>query len=93
MKNYNLQDISTREWKLYKDTIDNFVGYDKLLKDLVLLAGQGNLTISPFAKYTPQPASLKLNTHHSSISLVAAHGINLKINKKKGDRPLFLLNH
>ena len=47
--------------------------------DLVVLAGQGNLTIPPFAKYTPQPASLKLNTHHSSISLVAAHGINLKI--------------
>jgi hypothetical protein len=40
--------------------------------DLVLLAGQGNLTIPPFAKYTPQPASPLLNTHHSSISLVAA---------------------
>jgi hypothetical protein len=41
--------------------------------NLVVLAGQGNLTIPPFAKYTPQPASLLLNTHHSSICLVAAY--------------------
>jgi hypothetical protein len=48
-------------------------------KDLVVLAGQGNLTIPPFAKYTPQPASHLLNTHHSLIRLVAAYKKRLKI--------------
>ena len=64
-KNYNLQDASPGKENYTQDTIDKFVGYDRLFKDLVLLAGQGNLTIPPFAKYTPQPASHKLNTHHT----------------------------
>jgi hypothetical protein len=54
--------------------------------DLVVLAGQGNLTIPPFAKYTPQPANLLLDTHHSPTCFVDAEA---KIMKKN---PNFLKN-
>jgi len=49
--------------------------------DLVVLAGQGNLTIPPFAKYTPQPATLLLDTHHNLIRLVVSQENRWNISK------------